>query len=171
MGTIQDSASELRRIPLPRTSVNRARSSGGRAVAIFYTWTWTTPAAKAPTTYVPLIHTSRSGRTLLSVPLYATLDGFPKRRRLLAERLYELGVIHHEGLLELVEHLDRLADSWVEKTHSPQHDLRCRLDACWLAHLLEDHLHELASSERLGTRKVPYLPQSFLAFTQDNQPS
>src|SRR5215212_8723844 len=167
---MQDPANELLRIPLPRTPVNRARSSGGRAVGIFYTWTWATPAAKAPTTYVPLIHTSRSGRTLLSVPPYATLDGFPKRRRLLAERLFELGVIHHEWFLELVEHLDRLADSWVEKTHSPQHHLRCRLDACRLADFFEDHLHELARCERLGGGSVPRLPKSLLAFSQDNQP-
>src|SRR5215211_8119871 len=125
MGTIQDSASELRRIPFPRTSVNRARSSGGRAVAIFYTWTWASLAAKAPTTYVPLIHTSRSGRALLSVPPYATLDGFPKRRRLLAKGLFEFGVIHHEGFLKFVEHLDRLAHSRVEKPYCPQQDLRC----------------------------------------------
>src|SRR5215208_4881308 len=95
-------------------------------------------------------HTSRSGWALLTVPSYSTLDGFPKRRRLLAERLFELGVIHHEGFLKLVEHLDRLADSWVEKTHSPQQHLRCSLDACWLADFLEDHLHEPARCERLG---------------------
>src|SRR5215212_11352195 len=160
---MQDPGNELLRIPLPRTSVNRARSSGGRAVAIFYTWTWATPAAKAPTTYVPLIHTSRSGRALLSVPPYGTPDGFPKRRRLLAERLFELGVIHHEWLLELVEHLDRLADARVEKTYSPEHDLRSRLHACWLADLLEDHLHELARCERLWAGKVPRLPQCLLA--------
>src|SRR5215212_130156 len=120
MGVQMEPYPELSDSFFPRTRVNRARSSGGRAVGIFYTWTWAPPAAKAPTTYVPLIHTSHSGRALLSVPPYATLDGFPKRRRLLAERLFELGAIHHEWFLELVEHLDRLADSWVEKTHSPR---------------------------------------------------
>src|SRR5215210_1399483 len=142
MGVQMEPYPELSDSFFPRTRVNRARSSGGRAVGIFYTWTWAPPAAKAPTTYVPLIHTSRSCWALLSVPPYATLDGFPKRRRLLAEGLFELGVIYHEGLLKLVEHLDRLADSRVEKTYSPQQDLRCRLQAYRLADLLEDHLHE-----------------------------
>src|SRR5215204_4336404 len=114
-------ACELRRIHLLRASVNRVSH-----------------------------HPSRSGWALLTVPSYGALDGFPKRRRLLAERLFELGVIHHEWFLELVEHLDRLADSWVEKTHSPQQHLRCRLDACRLADFFEDHLHELARCERLG---------------------
>src|SRR5215217_9035652 len=95
------------------------------------------------------------GRTLAAVPAHRLAYRRLQRRGLLAERLLELGVIHHEGFLELVEHLDRLADSRVEKTHSPKHDLRCRLEACWLAHLLEDHLHEPARRERLGTGKVP----------------
>src|SRR5215208_5368090 len=67
-----------------------------------------------------------SGRTLAAVPAYRLAYRRLQRRRLLAERLFELGVIHHEGLLELVEHLDRLADSRIDKTHRPQQDLRCR---------------------------------------------
>jgi hypothetical protein len=61
-------------------------------------------------------HTSRSGRALLTVPPHSTLDGFSKRRRSLAERPLEPGVIYDERFLELVEHLDRLADARVEQT-------------------------------------------------------
>src|SRR5215203_243472 len=115
--------------------------------------------------------TNISGRTLAAVPANSSAYRLLERRGLLAKRLLELGVIHHEGFLELVKHLDHLAHARVEKTHSPKHDLRCRLDARRLADLLEDHLHEPACRERLGTGKVPYLPQSLLAFAQDNQPS
>src|SRR5215212_5882825 len=115
--------------------------------------------------------TNISGRTLAAVPAYRLAYSLLQRRRVLAECLLELGVIHHEGFLELVEHLDHLADSRVEKTYSPKQDLRCSLDAYRLAHLLEDHLHELARRGRFGAGQVPRLPQSLLAFTQDNQPS
>src|SRR5829696_1553730 len=80
---------ELRRIHLLRASVNRVSH-----------------------------HTSRSGWVLLSVPLHGLPDGLLEWCGVLSERLFELGVIYHEGLLKLVEHLDRLADSWVEKTYS-----------------------------------------------------
>src|SRR5215210_8923206 len=112
----------------------------------------TTFHTASPGTWVNRVshHTSRSGWALLTIPSYGTPDGFPKRCRLLAERCFELGVIHREGFLELVEHLDRLTDARVEKTHRPQQDLRCCLDTCWLANFLEDHLHEPARCERLG---------------------
>ena len=61
-------------------------------------------------------HTSRSGWALLTVPPYSTLDGFPERCRLVAELSLEPGVIYDERFLELVEHLDRLADGRVEET-------------------------------------------------------
>jgi hypothetical protein len=61
-------------------------------------------------------HTSRSGRSLLTIPPYSTLDGFSKRRRLLTELPLEPGAIYDERFLELVEHLDRLADARVEQT-------------------------------------------------------
>src|SRR5215217_2947714 len=77
-----------------------------------------------------------------------TLGAVPSHR--MAKRLLELGVIDHERFLELVEHLDHLTHSRIEKTHRPQQDLRCRLDACRLANFLENHLHELTCCERLG---------------------
>ncbi len=84
------------RILIPRASVNRIRRGApGRARRVSR-------------------HTSRSGRALLSVPSYSTLDGFPERRGMLAELPLEPGVIYDEWFLELVEHLDRLADSRVE---------------------------------------------------------
>src|SRR5215217_2737657 len=106
-----------------------------------------------------------SGRTLAAVPAYRLAYRLLQRRGVLTERLFELGVIYHKWFLKLVEHLDYLAHSRVEKTHSPKQDLRCRLQACWLAHLLEDHLNEPARCERLGAWQVPHLPQRLLAFT------
>src|SRR5215207_11776105 len=114
--------------------------------------------------------TSRSGCALLTVPPYGTLDGFPERCGVVAECSREVGVIYDERFLELVEHLDRLAQGRVEETNSPQQDLGCRLDACWLADFLEDHLHELARCECLGAGQVPRPTHSLLAFSQDNQP-
>src|SRR5215207_5311952 len=96
--------------------------------------------------------TSRSGCALLTVPPYSTLDGFPERCGVVAECSREVGGIQDERFLELVEHLDRLANDRVEQTYSPQHNLGWRLEACWLANLLEDHLHELARCDRLGAR-------------------
>jgi hypothetical protein len=71
-----------------------------------------------------------SGRTRAAVPPHRVAYRLLERRGVLAECPFELGVIYHEGFLELVEHLDRLAASRVEKTHRPQQDLRCRLHAC-----------------------------------------
>src|SRR5215211_7984609 len=94
--------------------------------------------------------TNISGGTFDTVPSHGLAYRLLQRRRLLAERLFKLGVIYHERFLELVEHLDHLAASRVEKTYSPHQDLRCCLDACRLANFLKDQLHELARCERLG---------------------
>src|SRR5215212_649243 len=108
------------------------------------------PANGVPRTHLPRTRVNISGRTLAVVPSHRVAYRLLERRGGLAERLFELGVIYHEGFLELVEHLDRLANDRVEQTYSPQQELRWRLDACWLANLLEDHLHELARRECLG---------------------
>ena len=41
-------------------------------------------------------------RTLAAVPSHRLAYRLPERRGVLAERLFELGVIHHERFLELV---------------------------------------------------------------------
>src|SRR5215211_4812937 len=112
-----------------------------------------------------------SARTLGAVPSHRMAYRLPERRGVLAKRLFELGVIDHERFLELVEHLDHLTHSRIEKTHRPQQDLRCRLDACRLANFLENHLHELARCERLGAGHVQRFPQCLLASPQDDQSS
>jgi hypothetical protein len=74
--------------------------------------------------------------------------GLLERRGMIAERPLELGVVSHEGFLELVEHLDSLADSRVEQTYRPQQDSRLLSKACprashpgiWLACTLEAQL-------------------------------
>src|SRR5215203_1203949 len=89
-------------------------------------------------------------RAVLAVPSHGLPYGLLEWCGVVAEGSREVRVVHDERLLELVEHLDRLAQRGVEETQCPQQDLRCRLDACWLADLLEDHLHELARLDRRG---------------------
>jgi hypothetical protein len=131
-GTMRDSGYELRGIPLPRTPVNKGEKRKGRDYADFRELR--IAEAQLPRTPLPgnsvnrirrrapgrarkvSHHTSVSGRALLTVPAYGTLDGLPEWRRLLAELPFEPGVIYDERFLELVEHLDRLADARVEKT-------------------------------------------------------
>src|SRR5215213_1920996 len=125
------SASETFRTVSPGTSVNRIRRRApGRACRVSR-------------------HASCSSRARLTIPPYGTLDGFPEWCRLLAEGSREVGGIQDERFLELVAHLDRLANDRVEQTYSPQQELRWRLHACWLAGFLEDHLYELARRDRL----------------------
>src|SRR5829696_8866131 len=111
-----------------------------------------------------------SVRTPGAVPSDGLAYRLLERRGIIAERLFELGVIYDKGFLELVEHLDHLAHSRVEKTHRPEQDLGCRLDACRLADFLKDRLDEPARRDRLGAGQVPRLPQGLLAFSQDGQP-
>src|SRR5688572_22663421 len=54
-------------------------------------------------------------RVVGSVPTYGLPYGFLERRGLDAEGFREVGVVHDERLLELVEHLDRLAQGRVEE--------------------------------------------------------
>src|SRR5215212_717018 len=87
--------------------------------------------------------TNISGQRLATIPSHRLAYRLLQRRDVLAELPLELGLIYHEWFLELVEHLDQLPHSGIEKTHRPQQDLRCSLDACRLANLLEDYLNEL----------------------------
>src|SRR3712207_8943622 len=130
---------ELPRTLLLRRSVNRVRGE---------------PPGRARTV---CRYTSRSGWALVAVPPYGTPDGFSQRRRSLAELSLESGVIYDEWFLELVEHLDRLAQGRVEDAQGSEQDLRCRLDACWLANLLEDHLHERSEEHTSELQSRQYL--------------
>src|SRR5215213_7971960 len=77
-----------------------------------------------------------SGRTLAAVPSHCLAYRLLQRRGVPTECPLELGVIYHKWFLKLVEHLDYLAHFRVEKTHRPQQDLRCCLQAGRLAYLL-----------------------------------
>src|SRR5918997_6522109 len=124
----------------------------------------------SPFAYVLGSWANISGSTLAAVPSHRLAYRLLERRGVQTERLLELGVIHHAGFLELVEHLDSLPDPRVEKTYRPQQDLRRSLDSCRLAYLGEDRLHELAGRDRPGAGQVPRLSQCLLALSQDNQP-
>src|ERR671917_35506 len=124
----------------------------------------------SPFAYVLGSWTNISGSTLAAVPAHRLCYRLSQWDGVLAERLLELGVVHHEGFLELVEHLDGLADPRVEQAYRPQQDLRRRLEACRPADLLGDRLNELARRDGLGIGQVPRLPQGLLALSQDNQP-
>src|SRR5918998_1489404 len=124
----------------------------------------------SPFAYVLGSWTNISGSTLAAVPAHRLCYRLSEWGGVFAERLLELGVVHHEVFLELVEHLDGLADPRVEQAYGPQQDLRRSLDSCRLAYLGEDRLHEPARRDRLGAGQVPRLPQSLLALSQDNQP-
>src|SRR5918998_5175252 len=124
----------------------------------------------SPFAYVLGSWTNISGSTLAAVPAHRLCYRLSQWGGVLAERPLKLGVVHHEGFLELVEHLDGLADPRVEQTYGPQQDLRRHLEACRPADLLGDRLNELARRDGLGIGQVPRLPQGLLALSQDNQP-
>src|SRR5919107_85059 len=88
-------------------------------------------------------------QAVLAVPSHGLPYGLSKWCCVVAEGSREVGVVHNERFLELVEHLHHLVQGRVKETHCPQHDLRYRLDACRLADLLEDHLYDLARRDRL----------------------
>src|SRR5215203_4791085 len=110
---------EVRRIPLLGTSVNKGkeksrtiRQSGSSTVepgCLRRQQRTDGPLSSSLPSYVAMIHTSVSGRALLTVPSYGLPYGLPERRSVVAEGSREGRVIHNERLFELVEHLDYLA--------------------------------------------------------------
>src|ERR671917_1365748 len=113
----------------------------------------------SPFAYVLGSWTNISGSTLAAVPAHRLCYRLSEWGGVFAERPLKLGVVHHERFLELVEHLDGLADSRVEQAYRPQQDLGCYLDARGPAGLPEDRPNELARGDRLGIGQVPRLPQ------------
>src|ERR671917_2759567 len=148
-----DDAFERRLTGCPRSAAPGLGGSGGKSG---HTASHSASINKCLTIVVDPSNPGSTGRAssppraVLAVPSHGLPYGLSKWCGVVAEGSREVGVVHDERFLELVEHLDRLAQGRVEETQDLQQDLRCRLDACRLADLLEDHLYKLARRDRLG---------------------